>query len=98
MLYYTHINIRSLFDKLEDISRIVTQGNVCLLGIGETWLNNSVPNSMMNIPYYDLYHFDQNANSGKPTGEVYIYVHTKYNVIQRDELSAWTPDIEAIWL
>ena len=94
-----HINIRSLFGKLEEISRILTTGNICLLGISETWLNGSVPNSMINIPNYDLYRYDRNRNSGKQTGGgVCIYSHTKYNVIARDDLSTCTPDLEVIWI
>ena len=94
-----HINIRSLFGKLEDISRILTVGNICILGISETWLNGSVPNSMINIPQYDIYRHDRTRNSGKLTGGgVCIYAHTKYNIIAREDLSACTPDIEVIWV
>ncbi len=94
-----HINIRSLFGKLEDISSILTRGNICIMGTSETWLNSSVPNSMINIPHYDLYRFDRNRNSGKQTGGgVCIYTHTKYNIIARDELSTCTPDIETVWV
>ena len=44
-----HINIRSLFRKLEDIIRILTIGEVCVMGISETWLNSSVLDSMIEI-------------------------------------------------
>ena len=94
-----HLNIRSLFGKLEDIVRILDLGKVCLLGISEMWLNQSVPNSMLSIPHYDLYRFDRNADSGKQTGGgVCIYAHTKYNVIPIDDLYTCNPDIEILWI
>ncbi len=70
----THLNIRSLFGKLEDIVHIIDQGNLCLLGISETWLNPAVPDSMLNIPHYDLYRSDRNADSGKLTGGGGMYL------------------------
>ena len=96
---FAHINIRSLFGKLEDIVQITKQGNTCILGISETWLNSSVPNSMINIPNYDLYRHDRTSDSGKRTGGgVCFYTHTRYNIIDRDDLSVCNPDIEIIWI
>ena len=94
-----HINIRSLFRKLEDIIRILTDGDVCVLGISETWLNRSVPDSMIGIGNYDVYRSDRSAASGKSTGGgVCLYVHTKYNTTARDDITVCMQDIEIIWI
>ncbi len=96
---FAHLNIRSLFGKLEDIIHILNKGDICLLGISETWLNQAVPSTMLNIPHYDIYRSDRTANSGKQTGGgVCMYVHTKYNVVPREDLYVCNPDIEVMWM
>ncbi len=63
-----HIYIRSLFRKLEDIIRILTIAEVCVLGISETWLKSSVPDTMVEIENYDIYRNDCTLASGKLSG------------------------------
>ena len=96
---FAHINIRSLYRKLEDIIRVVTIGEICVLGISKTWLNKSVPDHMINIDNYELFRNDRNSNSGKSTGGGFcLYVHTKYNTTHRDDISVCTPHIETVWI
>ena len=94
-----HINIRSLFGKLEDIINIIDKGNLCVLCMSETWLNPSVASSMIEIANYDLYRHDRTRDSGKLTGGgVCIYVHNKYNTTSREDLNMCNPDIEICWM
>ncbi len=91
-----HINIRSLFGKLEDIIRILELGEICIHGVSETWLNSSMSN-MIDIPSYDLFRGDRTLNSGKHTaGGVCFYTDSKYNIVTHDDLTVCTPDLEVI--
>ncbi len=94
-----HINIRSLFGKLEDIIRILDLGSLCILGISETWLNTSVSDQMINIPGYDLYRGDRTANSGKTTGGgVCFYIKSRYNIVEHADMTLCSPNLEIIWV
>ena len=46
-----HINIRSVFRKLEEIVRLLAVGDIDILCITETWLNKYVNDSMLNIDF-----------------------------------------------
>ena len=94
-----NINIRSLFGKLEDVVWILELGKICILGVCETWLNSFVPDQMISIPHYDQFRGDRTINSGKRTGGgVCFFTHSKYNIVNQDELTVCNPDIEVIWI
>ena len=79
--------------------RILELGNLCILGISESWLNSSVPDQMISIPQYHLFRGDRTHASGKRTGGgVCFYTHNKYNIVNRDEMTVCNPDIEIIWV
>ena len=83
-----HINIRSLFGKLEDVIRILEFGKISVLAISETWLNSYVPDNMINIAKYELVRGDRTAESGKRAGGgVCFYIQDKYNFVTHEELT-----------
>ena len=78
-----HINIHSINRKLEEVIRILSQGDIDVLCISETWLNKSVPNSMISITGYNTIRLDRTAASGKKTGGgLIVYYKNSYDVLR----------------
>ena len=93
------LNIRSLNKKLEEVVHILSEGDLEILCIGETWLNGSVLDHMMAINGYNIHRWDRNSNSGKATGGgllVYYKNHLNLSVVL--DLSMCTPNIETMWV
>ena len=53
-----HLNIRSINPKLEEVVRILAQGDIDILCITETWLNRYVPDQMVAINGYSMLRYD----------------------------------------
>ncbi len=95
----SHINIRSLNRKLEEIIRILDQSDSEILCISESWLNQSVPDHMVGINGYNLIRSDRTRESGKLTGGgLIIYYKKELNVTCLEELTICTPNIETLWV
>ncbi len=74
-----YLNIRSLNKKLEEVVLILSEGDLEILCIGESWLNKSVPDQMISINNYNTLRWDRNANSGKMTGGLLVYYKNHLN-------------------
>ena len=69
-----HINIRSIYRKLEEIVRILAVGDLDVLCITESWLNRYVSDAMISISGYNIVRADRTAESGKASaGGIVIY-------------------------
>ena len=76
-----HLNIRSINRKLEEVVRILDQGDLEILCITESWLNKSVPDHMISICGYNLLRHDRTKDSGKQTGGgIIVYYKNHLNV------------------
>lgn len=95
---FCHWNVQSLTDtKFEEISSLLgaqdnrNRANVVILT--ETFLTNKKPNSIYNIPDYDLYRRDR---IGKKGSGLLVYVNNRLTSNQRDDLMS--TDCETLWL
>lgn len=86
-----HLNVRSLLPKLADIQQMLSDFNIDVLCLTETWLTNAVDNSMIKIEGYNIHRNDREVRCG---GGVAIYVRSyfKCSVIES------SPIIEQIWI
>ena len=63
-----HLNIRSVNRKLEEVVRILAEGDIDILCLSESWLNPCVPDHMIAVNGYNLLRSDRTKDSGKATG------------------------------
>ena len=94
-----HLNIRSINRKLEEVVRILSQGDIELLCLSETWLNGYVPDHMISINGYNVIRHDRTEESGKRSGGgVMMYCKQYLDVSKIDELSHCDPNCEVMWV
>ena len=62
-LHFLHININSLLLKKDEIRCIANKTKAAIIGILESKLDHTVPDSEVNFPGYDILQCDRNRNS-----------------------------------
>ena len=79
-----HLNVRSLKNKLDDLHNFLIKTGVLwdVICIAETWLKSDII-QYYNLDHYNLSTFCRNTGEG---GGVAIYVHEKYNIVERKDL------------
>ena len=83
-LNLVHLNIRSLFSKIDLSKTTFSNANIQILGFSETWLSDVVPKQLVNIPGFVMYRNDRKiinseTNQIKKGGGVGLYVSNKLN-------------------
>ena len=63
-LHFLHLNARSLLPHLEELKLIAHKSNAAVIGISETWLDDSVSDTEVSIPNYIILRCDRNRNGG----------------------------------
>ena len=63
-LHFLHININSLLLKKDEIKCIANKTKAAIIGITESKLDHTVPDSEVNFPGYDILRCDRNRNGG----------------------------------
>lgn len=82
-----YFNARSLVNKHEELELYMREENVDIVGITETWLNESIIDSEVNISGYTLFRKDRKSESKTRGGGVALYVRNNINVILNNEIS-----------
>ena len=90
------LNVRSLWPNIDEVR--IHFGDFDILGICETWLNQSVTNDMINLYKHKV--IRQDRNTGKRGGGLVVYVSDKlYNhTCIMSDYSSITEDIEQLWI
>ena len=73
-----HLNVRSLFNKMEQIWENFKYMDVIL--ISETWLGPAVSDAAISLPGYNLIRQDRNYPGGKRGGGLCVYIKTIYKM------------------
>ena len=89
-----HINARSLFNKLADISNNFFFCDVII--ITETWLTNMIPTSAININGFTVTRQDRSVNIDKRGGGICVYIKNGYTFDKIDDLCLVTVDYEMV--
>ena len=63
-LHFLHININSLLLKKEEIRCIANKTKAAIIGLTESKLDHTIPDSEVNFPGYDILRCDRNRNGG----------------------------------
>ena len=82
-LHFVHLNIRSLLPKLDELRILARNIRAACICITETWLDNTVFDSEIQIAGYDIRRKDRSRHGGG----VCIYIRSDLAFNQLDELS-----------
>ena len=94
-------NVRSLPNKMEELETLSRYMNEyrdsCLLAFTETWLKESIPDNVIDIPHFDVVRGDRTEQSGKSKGGgVCLYINQKWCNNWDVKEVVCLPDIELI--
>lgn len=90
-----HVNARSLLKpgRLDELYlELCCLHNFDLIGISESHLSTSIPDSDINIPNYNVMRRDRNRQGGG----VLLYVHDRFTCVRRPDLES--PSLEMLWV
>ena len=104
-IHLIHMNVRSLGDikKTDSLKLQIGRSKAHIIGISETWLNEAIPSSLMNVKGYNLSRVDRAWGKGnlgmKKGGGVAIYwrdslkvsdqKYAKFNLSNKDGEVQW---------
>ena len=91
-LHFIHLNVRSLIPKLDEIKLLLLKRNITVLALSETWLNDSVSDSEIDIHGYVVVRKDRNRHGGG----VCLYVNCNIAFNPRIDLNIH--DLESVWI
>jgi len=76
MLNIVHINIKSLFPKIDMLRLYLSKTSVQVAMVSETWLTPEISDKMVHIPGYKIYRHDRNKTkpNGKDMRGVAVYI------------------------
>ena len=87
-----YLNARSINRKLNDLELLASDKKPDLILINETWLNDSTPNSILNIPNYSIdseLRIDRSDTLNGIGGGLLVYVRIGLTVLSCDNKSAF---------
>ena len=90
----SHLNIRSLKNKVIDVQQFLLENPYDLYTLSETWLNED--SCMREINSIAGYHFEGKSRKGKSGGGVGCYISDRIKYNRREELE--TENLELMWL
>ena len=93
-----HLNIRSLFHKLDQVKLMLMQANIDIMCVTETWLNNNISNHELAIQRYKLVRKDRSTKRG---GGIIAYICNDIDYEEIDDTQAREtqgPHIETFWI
>ena len=93
MYKFGHINVRSLYPKLDEINAVVVKHDFDVVCVSETWLGEQFKDNDVEIPDYNIYRKDRVDALG---GGVCIYIKNHLTIEIKKYLML--DEIEAIWL
>jgi hypothetical protein len=90
-LHFLHVNVRSLLPKIKDIRLLAQNSHAACIGISETWLDETVSDSEINIQNYNIIRRDRDRHGGG----VCLFIHSELAFNTRSDLLH--ENLEAIW-
>ena len=104
-IHICHLNVRSLWNKLEVIKQQLKGSKVSIFTVSETWLNPDITNDMLYIKGYNLLRLDRSwCNPGnrkrKKGGVLCVYVKEGicFSATEFEYLNVSSIDIECQWV
>ena len=89
-----HLNAQSLVNKIDEVrAALLDAKRPTVLGMSETWLNDTISDGEVSISSFSIYRKDRKGRRG---GGILVYVHNSCRCRRRNDLEK--DDVEAIWL
>ena len=89
-LHFIYLNIRSLLPKLDELILLATKTNAAVIGITESWLDDSVKDSEVEVCGYSILRHDRNRHGCG----VCLYIRSDISFSPRIDLQ--TDNIETV--
>ena len=101
-LMTTHLNVRSIWNKIDLLRNTFTNNNVDIITFSESWLTSNIPDELIDIKGYNVirndrnWHDEPNSTNIKKGGGVCMYLKDclKYKVDVLPKLTISSRDIE----
>ena len=90
-LVIAHLNIRGIVNKMDELKLHISQLNIKILHLSETFLSPATDSKVLNIPGYNLLRKDRVNRQG---GGVLTYLHSSLNYTLINELD--DPRLESL--
>ncbi len=87
-------NIRSLRYKTDELSAVLSNNNIDICCVNETWLDSSIPTEAVDLEGYVCYRHDR--HDGSHYGGVAVYVKQHLACVRLTDVE--TPALETLWL
>ena len=87
------LNVCSLRRKVREVRNLIENNGIHIMCIAESWLDRSVTDGELSIPFFRLYRRDRPDGVG---GGVCIYCHESVSVLRRPDLES--DMLELLWL
>ena len=103
-IHFTHLNIRSLYNKIDSFRLFLENSNITVATISETWLTGAIPDSLVNVPGYNILRNDRKTKNlnghTKKGGGVALYVkdNITVDVTYLNHLNKSTEILETQWV
>ena len=95
-LHVANLNVRHLLSKLDEIGIILASENgPDILGVCETFLDSSTPDSLISVADYEFLRKDRGCTINKTGGGVILYYRESINCRRKRELEI--SNIETLW-
>ena len=97
-----HLNVRSLPKKVDQIRLLMSQSEIDILTLSETWLKSHLHQNLVALDNYSSHRLDR-SNSGrkkKRGGGLITYIHDKHSSVSEslDELNMSGENLEVQWV
>lgn len=80
-----------MLNKKEDIEVFMLEKNIDILGLGETWLDETITNDTLAIPGFKIFRSDRNRSGG---GVLFYYSES----LSCEFVNINAPSVECVWL
>ena len=91
-LNIAHLNARSLLSIIDDVHLLLYNEHIDILGISETWLDETIADDEICPPHYSIIRRDQNRRGGG----VAILLSDRVHYLPCSDIN--TGNIESVWI
>ena len=91
------LNIRSLRPKIDELSAFSSATSPDILAVCETWLDSTVSDSQISLPYYGA-PYRSDRNDERRGGGVCLYVKNSIKNVKTLKMEPCPKEIECLWL
>ena len=96
-----HLNVRSILKKIDQLRILLSDSNIDVFTVSETWLKKHLVSDLIEIKGYRAYRLDRESGKarGKRGGGLLTYINEKHgsSCEFQEELSVSNTNIEAQW-